>query len=180
METAIGQYNVYNIYDTCGNDQRRRLADGEQESARKPLTAVNAEMSAQTITVETAESVSVSAGYAAALPDYECGGETAMDAYLADPAVVAALHVKAGTVGMQYTKTATDLLPLYKDLVNRHPDNILIYSGDTDGCVPFVGTEEWTRNLGFNVTKDWYETREMHDSLSHINSTSQCLTFILI
>ena len=178
METAIGQYNVYNIYDTCGNDQRRRLADGEEESvARKPLSAVNAEMSAQTVTVETADSFTVSAGYSAALHDYECGGETAMDAYLADPSVIAALHVKAGTVGMQYTKTATDLLPLYKDLVNRHPDNILIYSGDTDGCVPYVGTEEWTRNLGFNVTKDWHQWFAKPDDVHGLHKAGYAVNF---
>ena len=32
---------------------------------------------------------------------------------------------------------------------------MLIYSGDSDGCVPHVGTEEWTTALGFPVTKDW-------------------------
>ena len=46
-----------------------------------------------------------------------------------------ALHVKAGTVGMQYQKTATSLLPLYSSLINKH--QMLIYSGDTDGCVPY-------------------------------------------
>lgn len=176
METAVGQYNVYNIYDTCGNDQRRRLSEGEAP-VRKPLSAVNAEMSAPTVTVETEQSFTVSAGYSAALHDYECGAETAMDAYLADPSVVAALHVQAGTVGMQYTKTATDLLPLYKSLVERHPDNILIYSGDTDGCVPYVGTEEWTRNLGFNVTKDWHQWFARPDDVHGLHKAGYAVNF---
>ena len=90
-----------------------------------------------------------------ALNDYSCGAETAMDAYLADSRVVEALHVKANTPGMTYKKTATDLLPLYASLFERHPNQILIYSGDTDGCVPYVGTEAWTRGLNFTVTQEW-------------------------
>ena len=78
-----------------------------------------------------------------------------MGQYLANAAVVEALNVKANTPGLTYTKTVTDLLPLYKDLFNRHPNKILIYSGDTDACVPYVGTEQWTRGLNFTVVKDW-------------------------
>ena len=33
---------------------------------------------------------------------------------------------------------------------------MLIYSGDADACVPYWGTEEWTRELGFAVRKDWH------------------------
>lgn len=50
--------------------------------------------------VETAQSFRVSSGYGQALNDYECGAESAMDVWLADPAVVKALHVKADTPGM--------------------------------------------------------------------------------
>ena len=32
---------------------------------------------------------------------------------------------------------------------------MLIYSGDTDACVPYVGTENWTRNLNFTLVNDW-------------------------
>jgi hypothetical protein len=88
-----------------------------------------------------------------ALNDYECGAESAMDEWLAEPSVVEALHVKAGTVGMTYQKTATDLLPLYRQLIEKY--QMLIYSGDTDGCVPYVGTEAWTRGMNYSVVEDW-------------------------
>lgn len=107
--------------------------------------------------METKNSFSVSAGYSEALNDYTCGAMTAMDTWLATPSVIEALHVKADTKGMTYRKTVDDLRPLYSDLINKH--QILIYSGDTDGCVPYVGTEAWTRGLNFTVTDDWYVTR---------------------
>lgn len=100
--------------------------------------------------------------------DYSCGAETAMDAYLADSRVVDALHVKANTVGMTYKKTATNLLPLYTTLFERHPNQILIYSGDTDGCVPYVGTEAWTRGLNFTVTNEWFDFHTTTEIISVI------------
>lgn len=140
---------VYNVYDECGQDDRRRnLA----ESGRT-FADVRAALSAPVVTVETKDSTSISAGYTQALNGYECGAETAMDAWLAEDSVVEALHVKAGTPGMTYKKTATDLRPLYAELINKH--QILIYSGDTDACVPYVGTESWTRGLNFTVVNDW-------------------------
>ena len=56
---------------------------------------------------------------------------------------------------MQYKKTATDLTPLYKSLIDKHAQRIVIYSGDTDGCVPYSGTQTWIRTLNNTVTNDW-------------------------
>jgi len=136
---------------------------------------VRAQLSKNEITVETAASFSVSAGYTQALNDYSCGAETAMDAWLATPSVIEALHVKATNVGMKYQKTATDLLPLYKELVAQF--QVLIYSGDTDGCVPYVGTENWTRNLGYNVTQDWHQWFAKPDEVHAIHKAGYAVTF---
>jgi len=89
-----------------------------------------------------------------ALNDYSCGGSAMMTPWLGNPAVVKALHVKAGTAGMRYgPRDRDDLRPLYKTLAMKY--RLLIYSGDADGCVPFVGTEEWTSGLGFKQTEAW-------------------------
>ena len=32
---------------------------------------------------------------------------------------------------------------------------MLFYSGDTDGAVPTLGTRNWIRDLGRNVTQQW-------------------------
>lgn len=151
MEEQIGQFYIYNIYDECGADQRRRL----EESPRPSFAEVRKKLASKEFTVDTADTFKISGGYTAALNDYQCGAETGMDAWLADPAVVEALHVKADTAGMKYTKTATNLLPLYSELFEQY--QMLIYAGDTDACVPYVGTEAWTRSLNFTVTDDWHQ-----------------------
>jgi len=96
-------------------------------------------------------------------------------AWLAEPSVVEALHVKSGTVGMQYVKTADNLLPLYSSLINKH--QILIYSGDTDGCVPYVGTEQWTRGLNFTVTNDWHQWMSKPDQTHALHKAGYAVTF---
>jgi carboxypeptidase C (cathepsin A) len=175
MDTQVGSFNVYNIYDRCGDDQRRRLAANDHVKPKKSLMEVYQTLSQKSVKVETSDSFKVSAGYGEALNDFTCGAETAMDAWLADPAVVAALHVKSGTVGMTYVKTATDLRPLYSDLIKKH--QILIYSGDTDGCVPYVGTETWTRGLNFTVTKDWHQWSSVPDQEHSSHKAGYAVTF---
>jgi hypothetical protein len=156
MEDEIGNFNIYNIYDTCGSDQRRRrLHEVKNKKQRLSLSKVREILSSKRVNISTEDSFKVSAGYGEALNDYECGAETAMDAWLAEPSVATALHVKQNTPGLVYVKTATDLRPLYSELINKY--QMLIYSGDTDGCVPYVGTEYWTTSLNFSVTKPWHQ-----------------------
>jgi len=170
MEEEIGQFNIYNIYDECGKDQRRRNL-----RSKPTLMSAMKLMSEKSILVETADSLKVSGGYSQALNDYQCGAETAMDAWLAEPSVMDALHVKADTVGMKYDKTATDLRPLYSELVKEY--QMLIYSGDTDGCVPFVGTEYWTRNLNYSVVEDWHQWFGQPDREHGIHKAGYAVTY---
>ena len=73
------------------------------------------------------------------------------------PAVADALHVKPGVGGMRYQKGpmtfSGNLLPLYASLMKKY--RILIYSGDTDACVPTWGTVDWIDSLNLTVTKPW-------------------------
>ena len=43
---------------------------------------------------------------------------------------------------------------MYKELVQQVP--VMIYSGESDGCVPYVGTEAWTTGLGYPQTTAWH------------------------
>lgn len=54
--------------------------------------------------------------------------------------------MRANTVGMNYTRGAGNLLPLYADLIAKY--RILIYSGDVDGCVPYWGAEQVRAEAG--------------------------------
>ena len=42
---------------------------------------------------------------------------------------------------------------MYAKLIPKY--RMLIYSGDSDACVPYWGTEQWVRELGFTEKKGW-------------------------
>mmetsp|Transcript_13047 Transcript_13047/g.25294 ORF Transcript_13047/g.25294 Transcript_13047/m.25294 type:complete len:484 (+) Transcript_13047:51-1502(+) len=163
MNLKIGSFNIYNVYDTCANDQTFRT-----------LAEYNSALSTGTVFVKDENvhnavphpQLSSSPVLGGGLNDYSCGGQTFSAQWLNQPDVAKALHVKTGTKGMRYEKgpmnVSGDLRPLYKKLIQKY--RMLIYSGDTDGCVPEWGTEEWVRELGFPVKKDWRPWKSQHEN----------------
>lgn len=143
MGHQAGNFNVYNIYDVCANDQHS-LSLGEVRKLRRNTT---------TILNKPSDSYHPNPQFGQ-LNDYRCGAGTAMDAYLSDASVIKALHVRSGTGRMHYSANCGDLRSLYTKLFQKH--RIVIYSGDADACVPHYGSERWTREMGFSVTSDWH------------------------
>jgi len=165
MEVEIGNFDVYNIYDECGQDELSLLDYFTRDGPGMPYYL---KAFAQDV--------------GGAVNDYPCGGEKVMDQWLALASVQQALHVKPG--GQQtYKKTATDLLPLYKQLVQKY--RVLIYSGDVDACVPYYGTEEWTYSLGFAVTQAWHPWLATYQSghsgvAGYVTSFASNFTFLTV
>lgn len=137
MSDEIGSYYVYNIYDTCGDDQvtfmqQHQLgADGALRSA--------------------------------AFPSYPCGMERVTTAWMNRPDVRAALHVPdAQFYGhawtpespINYTRTRASLLDVYPTLLAKY--RTLIYNGDVDACIPYIGNEQWTAGLGLATARPWH------------------------
>jgi len=82
--------------------------------------------------------------------------------WLNHPAVKAAIHVDKVPMqgnwtvcaGVDYSRDTVSLIPRYPMLISNF--RVLIFSGDADACVPWTGSEEWTRNLGYKVKTAWY------------------------
>jgi len=146
---ATGRFNVYNIYDTCAGDTA-----GAWLKSRSEWAAI---LDQQTVVVEGDAPTRGGLALGAALNDYPCGGDRVTREWLSHPDVAAALHVKQGTAGMRYNKGPMDfsgnLLPLYDQLLRKY--RMLIYSGDTDACVPTWGTVDWIDSLKLPVQKEW-------------------------
>jgi len=161
-QDAAGDFEIYNYYDTCYGTTGITMSAEQRAAHVAALRLGDAPMGAEVhaglapayggmeVTARGEEEPLVGG----AVNDYSCGGGAMMSVWLALPAVQQALHVKVGTAGMRYTtRDRDDLRPLYKTLASKY--RLLIYSGDSDGCVPFVGTEEWTSGLGFTQTEAW-------------------------
>jgi carboxypeptidase C (cathepsin A) len=54
---------------------------------------------------------------------------------------------------IQYTPQQNATYWIYPKLVNRY--KILKYSGDADGAVPTLGTQNWIADMGWPVTEKW-------------------------
>jgi len=135
-----GEYNIYDIYDECPAPVVARAPSSwlsYLESKGKRMPQIKAPRVVD-----------------------KCIGPEFGQMWLDNQQVQQALHVTAAGVsswevcgGVDYSKTVTSLLGLYPSLIKAY--KVLVYSGDVDACVPYNGSEEWTRNLGFPVSDAW-------------------------
>lgn len=131
------------------------------------MERVFARLAHKSVTVETPSSFGLAAGYTGAINDYECGGHTAMNAYLAGRSVFAVFYASFCPVSIidyilmcaylclmpsePSVIEALHVLPntpgmtytkTAGDLMPLYSElmkkyQVLIYSGDTDGIISF-------------------------------------------
>eukprot|EP00850_Spirogloea_muscicola_P003593 SM000014S00381 [mRNA] locus=s14:1000135:1004860:+ [translate_table: standard] len=96
-------------------------------------------------------------------PYVPCFDDVVATLWLNDPDVRRALHARPAaeigrwelcTQSLHYKHNAGSMIPKHRSLTLAG-FRALIYSGDHDMCVPYTGTESWTRSLGYRVTDHW-------------------------
>ena len=55
---------------------------------------------------------------------------------------------------VRYTRNTVTLIDRYPTLIAGL--RVLVYNGDADACVPWNGSEEWTRELGYKEKNPWH------------------------
>lgn len=160
FDTAVGDFNIYNFYDNCG--------DGNSVAVRERLQHADAVAASS-----SHELGGVAGNYAGSKPhtggeSYPCGTEAAAVAWANDPAVRLALHMKdeafynqpwqmSGFSSMRYTTYTGASFDLYPKILRHYP--ALTYSGDTDACVPWNSNLDWVTALaakqGYEEVQAW-------------------------
>ncbi|KAH9626944.1 hypothetical protein KSS87_003895 [Heliosperma pusillum] len=83
--------------------------------------------------------------------------------WLNNEAVRKALHADEQSVAgpwdlctgrISFNHDAGSMIPYHKFLTSRGY-RALIYSGDHDMCVPYTGSEAWTKSIGYKVVDEW-------------------------
>ncbi|KAL6346989.1 hypothetical protein AAG906_012240 [Vitis piasezkii] len=79
-----------------------------------------------------------------------------------DKTVQKALHVREGTIkdwvrcneSLSYTYNVVSSVDYHRNLTKK-AYRALIYSGDHDMIIPYVGTQQWIASLNLNISDDW-------------------------
>jgi len=151
----VGPHNVYNVYDNCEGATQFYLRSGFTPRTLARFVHANWHNASAMASLAAG-----GGGY-----DWTCGTFDALPAYFARPEVRAALNLPANslTSTLQYDSSGPASITLYPALLAKL--RILIYNGDADACVPYVGNEEWTAGLAAQgllveakAWHPWYET----------------------
>jgi carboxypeptidase C (cathepsin A) len=137
----VGNIDVYDVYDTCNDglaaSKNLRAPASSVEHLKDPVTCLNSDL-----------------------------GRKFMD----NAAVRKAFHLENATLSewttcysIDYTSNLPDERPMYAELIKNI--RVLIYNGDADSCVPWIGNYEWVRSMNIPETNAWapwmvnYESR---------------------
>ncbi|XP_061945498.1 serine carboxypeptidase-like 17 isoform X3 [Populus nigra] len=98
-----------------------------------------------------------------------------------------ALHVREGSIGewqrcnykLPYTEEIKSSIKYHTDLgIKGH--HRLIYSGDHDMVIPFLGTQAWIRSLNYSIVDDWHPWHFQGQVAGYTRTYSSQLTFATV
>ncbi|KAE8668752.1 Serine carboxypeptidase 1 [Hibiscus syriacus] len=75
-----------------------------------------------------------------------------------------------------YNHDAGSMIKYHKNLTSRGYRE-LIYSGDHDMCVPFTGSEAWTRSVGYEIVDEWRPWTSNGQVAGYLQGYDHNLTF---
>jgi len=137
-----------------------RLFDDGDDAAKIALTSPGA-LLRETHATDDPDFMRLGAGVEQTLD--KCGGDSALGVWAARKDVRAALNVVADSgffsgdngAGFDYACTEKDLRPFYAQLANDKTMRLLVYNGDTDVSVNYLGSQNWTSHLGLRRLEQW-------------------------
>lgn len=117
-----------------------------------------------------------------------CTNDEVATAWLNDATVRKALHVveeslvaswELCTSRITYYHDAGSMIPYHKNLTSRGY-RALIFSGDHDMCVPYTGSEAWTRSVGYAIVDEWRPWISDEQVAGYTQGYDHNLTFVTV
>jgi carboxypeptidase C (cathepsin A) len=161
-EALTDGVNIYSTYGECYSDQQMPQAprgsyfdyNMRWSSTKGILGRVLARRPAHP---------SVADGLASPNGMVPCIDSSGGEKYLNSPEVKQALHVTESPLDwslcstvLRYNSTfgENSMIPIYQQLSGS--DRMLVYNGDTDGCVNFMGSQDCVAAVGNKLEADWH------------------------
>ncbi|XP_047155247.1 serine carboxypeptidase-like 20 [Vigna umbellata] len=117
-----------------------------------------------------------------------CVNDEVASSWLNNDAVRKAIHAGSESVAgawelctdrIEYDHNAGSMIPYHKNLT-KMCYKALIFSGDHDMCVPFTGSEAWTRSLGYKIVDEWRPWNSNDQVAGYLQEYENNLTFLTI
>lgn len=139
MMRQVGPFDIYNIYDNCPS-----TASFLERTGKDMPWLLNYLKEGMATPVATEQAlIDMNGGY-----PWHCSSINGISKWLVRDDVRTALHLadaKPGASGFSYSSSGPASITLYPELVKKL--RVLVYNGDADACVPYIGNEEWIGNL---------------------------------
>ncbi|KAK3415163.1 hypothetical protein EUGRSUZ_H00717 [Eucalyptus grandis] len=117
-----------------------------------------------------------------------CTSDEVASAWLNDKEVRKAIHAEVQSVTgdwnlctgrLFYNHDAGSMIKYHKNLTARGY-RALIFSGDHDMCIPFTGSQAWTRSMGYKIVDEWRPWMSNEQVAGYIQGYDHNLTFLTI
>ncbi|KAK9944566.1 hypothetical protein M0R45_010127 [Rubus argutus] len=117
-----------------------------------------------------------------------CTDDEVATSWLNNAALRKAIHAEDDSVipswelctdNIRFYHDAGSMIKYHKNLTSRGY-RALIYSGDHDMCVPFTGSEAWTRSVGYKIVDEWRPWTSNGQIAGYTQGYENNLTFLTI
>ncbi|KAB1201662.1 Serine carboxypeptidase-like 20 [Morella rubra] len=117
-----------------------------------------------------------------------CFNDEVATLWLNDAAVREAIHAKPESVTgrwqlctgrLEYNHDAGSMIPYHTNLTHQGY-RALVFSGDHDMCVPFTGSQAWTRSLGYKTLEEWRPWTCDGEVAGYLQRYENDLTFLTV
>ncbi|KAG9447472.1 hypothetical protein H6P81_013600 [Aristolochia fimbriata] len=117
-----------------------------------------------------------------------CTNDEIATAWLNNEAVRSAIHAQPQNVAGSWD-LCTGRISFYHDagsMINYHRNlttkgyRALVFSGDHDMCVPFTGSQAWTRSMGYQVIDEWRPWYFNEQVAGYTQGYANDLTFLTV
>ncbi|EEF47390.1 serine carboxypeptidase, putative [Ricinus communis] len=117
-----------------------------------------------------------------------CFSDEVATTWLNDDSVRKAIHAEPKSIAgpwelcssrIDYEYGAGSMISYHKNLTTQGY-RALIYSGDHDMCVPFTGTQAWTRSLGYKIVDEWRPWMSNGQVAGYLQGYDKNLIFLTI
>lgn len=173
IDTAIWSLNIYNILEPCYH--RTPSSNVVFQNSRMPSSFLRLGETDRPLSVRKRLfgrawplRAPVMDGRVPTWPELggqsvPCMNDVVATSWLNDEAVRIAIHAQPESVTgpwelctdkIEFNHDAGSMIRYHKNLTSQGY-RVLIFSGDHDMCVPFTGSEAWTRSLGYKITDLW-------------------------